>query len=178
MQLRPFQKEFSRAVENDLYDTVVLSGPRSLGKTFMAAHNLTRCLTPGDVLHQPGKEYILGAVSMEQARLTYGFIREWLGRWEREVPLPRQCYTAWHHSCSQQHGTAGHKLERGNVIWIGERTACGESPRSTGEAGMNTRQSLFIGYYVASLNATQSALDAGYSPKTAYSQGQRLLKKC
>ena len=41
---------------------------------------------------------------------------------------------------------------------------------------MNTRQSLFIGYYVASLNATQSALDAGYSPKTAYSQGQRLLK--
>ena len=41
---------------------------------------------------------------------------------------------------------------------------------------MNTRQSLFIGHYVASLNATQAALDAGYSPKTAYSQGQRLLK--
>ena len=41
---------------------------------------------------------------------------------------------------------------------------------------MNERQSLFVGYYVGSLNATQSALDAGYSPRTAYSQGQRLLK--
>ena len=76
MKLKPFQLEFEKAVENDAYDTH--SGPRSLGKTFMAAHNLTRCLTPGDMLHQPGKEYILGAASLEQARLTYGFIREWL----------------------------------------------------------------------------------------------------
>jgi len=30
--------------------------------------------------------------------------------------------------------------------------------------------------YVVDLNATQAALRAGYSPKTAYSQGQRLLK--
>ena len=41
---------------------------------------------------------------------------------------------------------------------------------------MNTRQSLFVDYYSGCLNATKSALDAGYSPKTAYSQGQRLLK--
>ena len=78
MKLRPFQNEFLAAVENDAYDTVAMSGPRSLGKTFIAAVLLTRCLTPGDVLHQPGKEYILGAASLEQARLTYGFIREWL----------------------------------------------------------------------------------------------------
>ena len=75
MDLRPFQRDFLRAVESPGYDTVAMSGPRGLGKTFIAARVLARCLTPGDVLHQPGKEYILGAASLEQARLTYGFIR-------------------------------------------------------------------------------------------------------
>ena len=75
VKLRPFQREFMRAVENDIYDTVCISGPRGLGKTFLAAHVLARCMTPGDSLHQPGKEYILGAASIEMARLTYGFIR-------------------------------------------------------------------------------------------------------
>lgn len=38
------------------------------------------------------------------------------------------------------------------------------------------RQRNFLNEYLISLNATQSAIKAGYSPKTAYSQGQRLLK--
>ena len=74
-ELRRFQRDFIKAVENPAYDTVAMSGPRGLGKTFLAAHVLARCLTPGDALHQPGKEYILGAASIEQARLTYAFIR-------------------------------------------------------------------------------------------------------
>ena len=64
------------AVENPKYDTLVISGPRSLGKTFIAAQVLIRCMTPGDSLHQPGKEYILGAATLEQARYTYSSIRE------------------------------------------------------------------------------------------------------
>ena len=76
IKLLPFQREFIKAVENPKYDTVAISGPRSLGKTFIAAEVLIRCLTPGDSLNQPGKEYILGAASLEQARLTYSFIRE------------------------------------------------------------------------------------------------------
>ena len=76
MQLKPFQRRFEAAVENDAYDTVVLSGPRTLGKTFMAARILARCMTPGDSLFQPGKEYVLGSASLEMGRLTYGFIRE------------------------------------------------------------------------------------------------------
>ena len=64
------------AVENPNYDTVCISGPRALGKTFMAGHVLSRAMTPGDPLNQPGKEYILGAASLEQARLTYSFIRK------------------------------------------------------------------------------------------------------
>ena len=75
-KLLPFQREFLKAVENPKYDTVAISGPRTLGKTFIAAQVLIRCMTPGDALHQSGKEYILGAATLEQARLTYSFIRE------------------------------------------------------------------------------------------------------
>ena len=39
----------------------------------------------------------------------------------------------------------------------------------------NTRQLSFMRSYVISGNATQTAIEAGYSPKTARSQGQRLL---
>ena len=76
--LRVFQREVESAVESPDYDTVAMSGPRGLGKTALAGHILERCLTPGDVLHEPGKEYLLGAASIEQARLTFGFIREGL----------------------------------------------------------------------------------------------------
>ncbi len=74
--LRPFQRRFMAAVDNPAYDTVALSGPRGLSKTYLGGRVLARCLTPGDPLHQPGKEYILGAASLEQARLTYQFVRE------------------------------------------------------------------------------------------------------
>ena len=37
-------------------------------------------------------------------------------------------------------------------------------------------QQAFANYYIETANATESAKRAGYSEKTAYSQGQRLLK--
>ena len=40
---------------------------------------------------------------------------------------------------------------------------------------LNTRQKAFCEYYVACGNATESAIKAGYSEKTARSIGQRLL---
>ncbi len=43
-------------------------------------------------------------------------------------------------------------------------------------AKLNKRQLAFCAEYIVDLNATQAALRAGYSKKTAYSQGQRLLK--
>ena len=42
--------------------------------------------------------------------------------------------------------------------------------------GMNERQKRFCDEYLIDLNATQAAIRAGYSEKTAYSMGQRLLK--
>ncbi len=41
---------------------------------------------------------------------------------------------------------------------------------------MNAKQQRFAEEYVVDHNATQAAKRAGYSPRTAYSQGQRLLK--
>jgi phage terminase small subunit len=41
---------------------------------------------------------------------------------------------------------------------------------------LNERQRLFAAEYLVDLNATQAAIRAGYSERTAYSQGQRLLK--
>lgn len=41
---------------------------------------------------------------------------------------------------------------------------------------MNVRQQKFCDYYLQSGNATEAAIKAGYSKKTAYSIGQRLLK--
>ena len=42
---------------------------------------------------------------------------------------------------------------------------------------MTEKQKRFADEYLIDLNATQAAIRAGYSKKTAYSQGERLLKK-
>ena len=41
---------------------------------------------------------------------------------------------------------------------------------------MNQRQELFCKWYISTQNATKSAIEAGYSSKSAYSAGHRLLK--
>ena len=41
---------------------------------------------------------------------------------------------------------------------------------------LNIKQQIFVDEYMKDSNATQAAIRAGYSEKTAYSQGQRLLK--
>lgn len=43
-------------------------------------------------------------------------------------------------------------------------------------AKLTYRQGLFVEHYLQNPNATDAAIKAGYSPKTAYSQGHRLLK--
>ena len=75
MELRPFQKRFLRRALAADVDTAALSIPRGNGKSFLAAHILERALTPGDSLNVPGAEYVLGASSIEQARLTFRFVK-------------------------------------------------------------------------------------------------------
>lgn len=43
-------------------------------------------------------------------------------------------------------------------------------------AQLNAKQQRFCDEYLIDLNATQAAIRSGYSEKTAYSQGQRMLK--
>lgn len=41
---------------------------------------------------------------------------------------------------------------------------------------LNARQQRFVEEYLVDMNATQAAIRAGYTAKSAYSQGQRLTK--
>ena len=74
-ELRAFQKRFIRGALAPGIDVAGLSIPRGNGKSWLAAHLLTRCLSPGDSLYVKGSEYLLCAASIEQARLVFRFIR-------------------------------------------------------------------------------------------------------
>ena len=73
--LRGFQKRFMRGALAPGIDVAALSIPRGNGKSWLAAHLLTRALTPGDELFVRGSEYLLCSGSIEQARLCFRFIR-------------------------------------------------------------------------------------------------------
>ena len=75
MELRPFQRRFLKGALAPGIDIAAMSIPRGNGKSWLAAHVLQRCLTPGDALFKAGSEYILCAASLEQARLCFRFIR-------------------------------------------------------------------------------------------------------
>ncbi len=51
-----------------------------------------------------------------------------------------------------------------------------ETQKQQAPKRLTLQQRRFGDEYIVDLNATQAAIRAGYSPKTAYSQGQRLLK--
>ena len=56
------------------------------------------------------------------------------------------------------------------------RTSKGGEGKCPPKTELTPRQQRFVEEYLVDLNATQAAIRAGYSKKTAYSQGQRLLK--
>ena len=84
MKLRPFQKKFIRNAFRKNVDTGVLSIPRGNGKSCLGGYLLARALTPGDPMHEAGKEYILVASSLAQARIVAQFVREELAETAKE----------------------------------------------------------------------------------------------
>ena len=79
LDLLPFQTEFlKRGLMARGVDTSVLSGPRGLGKSSLAAAMLTSAMTPGTELWIQGAESVLLGSNMEQARICFRFVREWL----------------------------------------------------------------------------------------------------
>ena len=75
MELRKFQREFIERAFAPGIDVGALSLPRGNGKSFLAAHIVSRSLTPGDPLFVDGKEVVLCASSIEQARICFNFVR-------------------------------------------------------------------------------------------------------
>ena len=74
--LLPFQKRFLRSAFAPGIRTAALSLPRGNGKSSLAAHVAERHLTPGDKWFRPGREIVLCAASIEQARHVFGPVRE------------------------------------------------------------------------------------------------------
>ena len=73
----PFQNDFLRRTFVPGVRISVLSLPRGNGKsTLCGSLILSRCLTPDDELHEPGREYLLVAGSIEQARHSFKPLRE------------------------------------------------------------------------------------------------------
>ena len=75
MELRRFQKEFIAKAMAPKVLIGALSLPRGNGKSFLAAHLITRALTPGDKLFVNGKTVVQCAGSLDQARIVYNFVR-------------------------------------------------------------------------------------------------------
>ena len=75
IELRPFQRRFLARAFDPGTDTACLSLPRGNGKSTLAAYILARCLTPGDPLHEPGREYVLTAASLPQSRFVFRPLR-------------------------------------------------------------------------------------------------------
>ena len=73
--LRPFQRDFIQAATAHGVDTACLSLPRGNGKSWLAAHLLTRVMDPDDALFRPDTESVLCAASIEQARIVFRFAR-------------------------------------------------------------------------------------------------------
>ena len=84
MQLRPFQRRFIKGAFRQGVDTAALSIPRGNGKSCLAGHILARCLSPGDPMCEVGKEYLLVASSLAQARIVAHFVREELAETAKE----------------------------------------------------------------------------------------------
>ncbi len=74
--LRPFQSSFMKAATAPGVDVAVASWPRGNGKSWLAGQLAARALTPGDPLFVDGKETVLCAASMEQARIVYRACRD------------------------------------------------------------------------------------------------------
>ena len=77
--LRPFQKQFVRAVQRPGIRRAVLSLPRGNGKSWLAGYLAAEALRPGGALFRAGDENVLLSGSFDQARYVFRFAKGLLG---------------------------------------------------------------------------------------------------
>ena len=73
--LAPFQRRFIRGAFRSGVYTAILCGARGIGKSSLSAEILSAHLDPAGPLHRPGAESVLLASSLDQARITFAFLR-------------------------------------------------------------------------------------------------------
>ena len=78
LEIRPFQRRFLARAMSSGIDVAILSGPRGLGKTTLAAHIVSRALTPGDSLYERDREVVLISGSLAQSRYGFKIVRRQL----------------------------------------------------------------------------------------------------
>ena len=78
LEIQPFQRRFLDRAMSPACDTAILSGPRGLGKTTLAAHVVSRALTPGDRYYARGREVVLISGSLAQSRYGFKIVRRQL----------------------------------------------------------------------------------------------------
>ena len=77
-KLKPFQAKFIADATAPGIDMAALSVPRGNGKSWLAAYMLACTMTPGHRLFIAGKECVLMAGALEQARIVFRFVRAML----------------------------------------------------------------------------------------------------
>ena len=78
-RLAPFQRRFLAGAFAPGITKAVLSGPRGVGKSSLAGELLAAAVDPDGPLFRAGGESILLASSLEQARITFAFLRRAVG---------------------------------------------------------------------------------------------------
>ena len=78
-RLAPFQRRFINGSMAPGITKAVLSGPRGLGKSSLSGELLAAAVHPDGPLFRAGGESILLASSLEQARITFAFLRRAIG---------------------------------------------------------------------------------------------------
>ena len=78
--MMPFQRAAMDAIESDEHEIVILSAPRSNGKSYTSARICARLLSADedDALYVKGSESVLVSASRAQARIVTGYLRKML----------------------------------------------------------------------------------------------------
>ena len=78
-RLAPFQKRFIAGATSPGIRKAIMSGPRGIGKSSLSGELLAAAVHPDGPLFRAGGESVLLASSLEQARITFQFLRRFVG---------------------------------------------------------------------------------------------------
>ena len=193
MKLLPFQREFIKAVENPKYDTVAISGPRTLGKTFIAAQVLIRChhawgfTSPARERVHPG-----GRDAWSKRRLTYSFVREALEPTGEYRWLDSSTRLGATHKASNTKLRAISSNAK-TSFGLGECTHCGDSTNLgrlrllaarmlsdslfTAQGKVGSRLKLRSGRRRSTKQAPEKVDDPAFAPPPTFTRNQTLPQK-